>query len=186
MTVLREQLLAGHAIALGGGVSGRVQSELEGLGARVELVPGGDGLADDELTSEWARARAPLDALVHDAAGAFASGGGAGLVAAMEQCWVAIRAVVTGALIPSERPGKVLLIGPRPDAGAFADAARAGLENLVRTVSVEWARYGITAATISPGRETTDQELAELVCFAVSPAGGYLSGCRLELGSVPE
>jgi hypothetical protein len=36
---------------------------------------------------------------------------------------------------------------------------------------------------IAPGDATSDEELAELVCFLVSPAGDYLSGCRLELGA---
>jgi NAD(P)-dependent dehydrogenase (short-subunit alcohol dehydrogenase family) len=77
------------------------------------------------------------------------------------------------------------MVAPRPDAGRHATAARAGLENLARTLSVEWARYGITAVAIWPGRHTTDAELAQLTCFLVSPAGGYFSGCRWELGTVP-
>jgi NAD(P)-dependent dehydrogenase (short-subunit alcohol dehydrogenase family) len=74
------------------------------------------------------------------------------------------------------------MIAPRPDAGAFAGAARAALENLARTLSVEWARYGITATAITPGKATTDDQIAQLVCFLVSPAGDYFSGCRFSLG----
>ena len=37
---------------------------------------------------------------------------------------------------------------------------------------------------IAPGASTTDEELAELVCFVVSEGGDYLSGCRLDLGAV--
>ena len=85
-------------------------------------------------------------------------------------------------MIPAQRPGKVVLIAPRPDAGAFAQASRAALENLARTLSVEWARYGITATAITPGCATTAEQLAELVCFLVSPAGDYFSGCRFSLG----
>ncbi|MBV9807120.1 MAG: hypothetical protein JO286_08060, partial [Solirubrobacterales bacterium] len=47
--------------------------------------------------------------------------------------------------------GKVLLIAPRSRAGSFAAAARAALENLARTLSVEWARYGATAVAVAPG-----------------------------------
>jgi hypothetical protein len=36
-----------------------------------------------------------------------------------------------------------------------------------------------------PGQDTTDAELAELACYLISPAGGYFSGCRFELGAVP-
>jgi NAD(P)-dependent dehydrogenase (short-subunit alcohol dehydrogenase family) len=185
MTALRAELLAGRAIALAGGVCDAVRDALAGLGARVEVVPVTDRLVGDEQqTGEWARAHAPLDALVYDAGNAFAEGGAAAMLAAMESGWVAIRELGNGALIPADAPGKVLLIGPRPNAGAFAEAARAALENLARTLSVEWARYGVTAAMIAPGEATSDQQLAELVCFLVSPAGEYLSGCRLELGAV--
>ena len=38
-----------------------------------------------------------------------------------------------------------------------ADAARAGLENLARTLSIEWARYAITLVAIAPGRATPAQ-----------------------------
>ena len=57
----------------------------------------------------------------------------------------------------------MVVIAPRPDAGAFAGAARAALENLARTLSVEWARYGITATVITPGNATTDDQIAQLV-----------------------
>ena len=100
---------------------------------------------------------------------------------ALEPAWVAIRGVATGALIPGGA-GKIVLIAPRAAGGPFATAARAGLENLARTLSVEWARYGVTAVTIAPGARTADDELAELVCFLVSPAGDYFSGCGFELG----
>ena len=68
-------------------------------------------------------------------------------------------------LIPGEHGGKVVLIGPRPDAGQFAEAARSALENLARTLSIEWARHRVTATMIAPGPRTTDDQLAELVCY---------------------
>ena len=123
----------------------------------------------------------PVDAIVYDAAPAFGDGGHAGLRDASAHGWAAIRDVATDALIP-RKSGKVVLIAPRPDAGAFAGAARAALENLARTLSVEWARYGITTTVITPGNATTDDQIAQLVCFLVSPAGDYFSGCRLSLG----
>jgi NAD(P)-dependent dehydrogenase (short-subunit alcohol dehydrogenase family) len=46
---------------------------------------------------------------------------------------------------------------------------------------VEWARYGVTAVAIAPGARSTDDDLAELVCFLVSVAGEYFSGCEFEL-----
>ena len=185
MSVLKPDLLEGRAIALAGGVPEAARERLGALGARVELVPLDESLGEDEeRVGDWARARLPLDAVVYDATVTFGEGGEEALRAALELAWVAVREVATGALIPGDAPGKALLIGPRPDAGAFAEAARAALENLARTLSVEWARYGVTAAMIAPGNATTDEQLAELVCFLVSEAGGYVSGCRLELGAV--
>ena len=108
--------------------------------------------------------------------------GNVGLGEALERAWIAIRGVATGALIPSGA-GKVLLLAPRPTGGSFAAAARAALENLARTLSVEWARYGVTSVAIARGARTGEDELAELVCFLVSPAGEYFSGCLFELGS---
>jgi hypothetical protein len=176
--VLRAELLEGRAIAVGGGVREAVCERLLALGARVEVMPAAAD-EDEDRVGEWARASAPLDAVVHDAA--FGDGGEEALLAALERAWVAVREVATGALIPGDAGGKVLLIGPRPDAGAFAQAASAALENLARTLSVEWARYGVTTAMIAPGPASTDEQLAELVCFLVSEAGGYVSGCRLEV-----
>jgi NAD(P)-dependent dehydrogenase (short-subunit alcohol dehydrogenase family) len=183
MPVLREKLLAGRRIAVGGMLGESVIEALRALDAVVEPLSIEQLLGDEGPAGQWARAHAPLDALVWSAAGAFATGGVAGLDAALEETWAVVREVANGALIEAPRPGKLLLIGPRSDAGALAGAARAGLENLVRTLSVEWARYGVTAVMIAPGEATNDQQLAELVCFVVSEAGEYLSGCRLELGA---
>jgi len=141
-----------------------LKSRLTELGARVEREASGSA-----------------DAIVYDAAPAFGDGGQAGLRDASARGWTAIREVATDALIP-RKGGKVVVIAPRPDAGVFAGAARAALENLARTLSVEWARYGITATVITPGNATTDDQIAQLVCFLVSPAGDYFSGCRFSLG----
>jgi NAD(P)-dependent dehydrogenase (short-subunit alcohol dehydrogenase family) len=185
VSVLREELLDGRAIAVAGGAPSSVTGALERLGARVEVMPADGALGEDEeRVGEWARSREPLHAIVYDAQQAFGSGGEQALSDALEQAWITVREVANGALIPAERPGKVVLLGPRPDAGPLAEAGRAGLENLARTLSVEWARFAVTTAMVAPGAETTDAELAELVCFLVSAGGEYLSGCRLELGTV--
>jgi len=129
------------------------------------------------------RGVAPLHAVVYDARGPFGSGGPERLAESLERGWIAVREIANGALIPGEETGKVVLLGPPPGSGRHAEAARAGLENLARTLSVEWARYAVTAAMVAPGLHTAEEEISELVCFLVSPAGEYLSGCRLELGA---
>lgn len=211
MTVLREGLLSGRQIVLAGGVSHTICEGLRSLGASLQALElEADVEQEDERAERWARDRAPLHALVYDAGAPFGGGEQAGLRASIDQGWIATRAVATGALIPAhaeqegesggeqdasgaeEREpvrdprtsGKIVLIAPRPDAGPYAEAARAALENMARTLSVEWARYLITVTSIAPGARTTDQQLAELVCFLLSPAGGYFSGCVLSLGTV--
>jgi NAD(P)-dependent dehydrogenase (short-subunit alcohol dehydrogenase family) len=172
------------AIAGDGEAARETRARLHALGAEVHELPG-DVLADEDGAAGWARERTPLHALVFDAAGAFGSGGAEALRTTMEAAWRAIHAVATGILLEAQSPGRLLLVAPRADAGPHAPAVRAALENLARTLSVEWARYAITAVTLWPGRDTTDGELAELACFLISPAGGYFSGCRFELGGAP-
>jgi len=178
MTVLRKSLLSGRAVVLAGIPSPALAAALGGLGARLLDL---DATLDEDVAREWADAAGPIDAVLYDAGPAFSGGGQAALREATERAWVATRAVATGALIPAGA-GKVVLIAPRPDAGPFAPAVRAALENLARTLSVEWARYGVTAVAIAPGPHTRDDELAELVAYLVSPAGEYFDGCLFDLG----
>jgi NAD(P)-dependent dehydrogenase (short-subunit alcohol dehydrogenase family) len=177
MTVLRQGLLSTRAVAIAGSPPAAVIDALSGAGARLLDL---DPTLDEDRAKEWAVGALPIHALVYDAAPAFATGGQAGLRESSERAWIATRAVATGALIPAGA-GKVVLIAPRPDRGPFATAARAALENLARTLSVEWARYGVTAVAIAPGSATRDEDLAELACFLVSPAGDYFDGCLFEL-----
>lgn len=184
MSLLRADLLQGRRIALAGGLTEPLADALMSLGAEVEPLPL-DGLGEDEeRVGEWARAHLPLHALLYSSAAAFGSGGDQALSATLDAAWAAVREVAVGALIEAEHPGKVVLIAPSADAGPLAEAAAAGLENLARTLSVEWARYQVTAVMVAPGA-TPDAELATLLAFLVSEAGGYLSGCRVELGRVP-
>ena len=108
--------------------------------------------ADEDRASEWVSGRLPLTALVFDAAAGFDVGGEPGLAAALERAWIMARAVATGALIGSDHAGALLFLAPRSDAGPYADAARAALENLARTLSVEWARFGVTRGRDLAGR----------------------------------
>ena len=175
MQPFRDNLLAESAIVLAGGAEAELAEALAALDARVESLP---AEADAEA---WATEHSPLHAIVCDTRAGFAADG---LDAALEATWAAVRAVAVGALIPGEQGGKVILIGPTPDAGEHAEAARAGLENLARTLSVEWARHKITVTAVAPGSETSGEQVAALVCFLVSRGGDYFSGCRFELGLI--
>jgi NAD(P)-dependent dehydrogenase (short-subunit alcohol dehydrogenase family) len=118
--------------------------------------------------------RAPCDVLVVDAAAMFAGATGVDAVrGALDGAWAAIQPEASGAKL-------ILLLAP-PPGDAHAEAARAGLENLARTLSIEWARLGIRPVAVHPGPATPAGEVAELAAFLASPAGAYYSGCRFDL-----
>jgi hypothetical protein len=97
----------------------------------------------------------------------------------LDGAWLALRPAAA-AWIAAERPGLLILLAPPPgDAGA--EAARAGLENLARTLSIEWARHGIRPVAILPGEATEPDEVAEIAAYLASRAGDYYSGCAFHL-----
>ena len=92
---------------------------------------------------------------------------------ALDDAWDAIRA---HKLPPSQ--GLIVLLSP-PPANAHAEAARAGLENLARTLSIEWARHDIRVVCVHQNGDP--HEAAELTAFLASRAGAYYAGCALTL-----
>ncbi len=105
------------------------------------------------------------------------------MLEALDGAWDAIRPA-SAAMIEAGG-GRILLVAPAPG-GPEAAAVRSGLENLARTLSVEWARFAVRPVAVLPGTATSSAEVAELVAFLVSPAGGYYSGCAFELGAAAE
>lgn len=129
----------------------------------------------------------------------------------VEGTWLMTHAVATKAMIPNGRGGKVFSVTLSPHNGmpgmAHSGAARAAVENLMRTLSVEWARFGIRllalaagqfetdtlltkypaaiveriAHTIPLGRMGTEQEFAWLIAYLASPAGDFFSGAVLTM-----
>jgi NAD(P)-dependent dehydrogenase (short-subunit alcohol dehydrogenase family) len=193
---------SGESAALVAGSLGRAVCEgCEGLGAHVHAYarephapdPTAGEAATDAAVASAASAPGGVDMLVVDGAAMFSSGG---LRGCLDGAWDATRAVVNLAFLPAE-PAQgnrriVYLAPPSPGTGApagaagagageQADAARAGLENLARTLSVEWARHGVAVMAIAPGGETEAGEVAALCAYLASPAGAYFSGCLLDL-----
>lgn len=164
-----------------------VREACERLGARVGLHVGDaavDETAMDAAVASTAAESGGIDMLVVDGAALFASGG---LHACLDSAWNATRAVVNLAFLlatPSPPTRRIVYLAPAPIAGEQADAARAGLENLARTLSVEWARHAITLVTIALGDATTPGEAAALTAYLASPAGAYFSGAQLDLRGV--
>jgi NAD(P)-dependent dehydrogenase (short-subunit alcohol dehydrogenase family) len=154
----RAAAAAARAAALGASVR---ELEVEPTGAEPEPEP--DGRAD---------------VLLWDGEGAFAAADGVDAVrACLDGAWLAVRPVATKAMPDG---GLVILLAPGPG-DAHREAARSGLENLARTLSIEWARFGVRPVAILPGSESAEAEVAELVAYLASPAGAYYSGCAFRL-----
>jgi NAD(P)-dependent dehydrogenase (short-subunit alcohol dehydrogenase family) len=185
--LLRADLLEGQVVAVAGaGPGGAVAATCAALGAATPALDA--PLLDEGAVTRAAAALGLVDTLVCDAADPFAAAGGGleGLRVALDGAWNATRAVANAAWRPAAGGsgagavgGKLVLLAPRPSDGAHAVALAAALENLARTLSVEWARHGIRTTAILPGDGASDEELAALAAYLASPAGDYFSGCAL-------
>jgi citronellol/citronellal dehydrogenase len=97
----------------------------------------------------------------------------------LEAAWLLTHAVGAQAMIPAGQGKVVTVTGSATSDGSdtthFA-AGAAGVENLTRTLAIEWARFGIrlTAITAEHGRRL--EELAWLIAYLASPAGDFHSG----------
>jgi citronellol/citronellal dehydrogenase len=127
----------------------------------------------------------------------------------LEGTWLMTHAVATRAMIP-QGGGKVVSVTLSPHHGlpgmAHSSAARAGVENLMRVLAIEWARFNIRLNAVAPGHFATDaiqkypepvregaahtvplgrlgrpEEHAWLVAYLASPAGDYVSGTTITL-----
>jgi NAD(P)-dependent dehydrogenase (short-subunit alcohol dehydrogenase family) len=124
--------------------------------------------------------------------------------------WQMTHAAAAKAFIP-QGTGKVISITVSPHMGfpgmVHTGAARAAVENMTRTLSVEWARFGTrlvavaigqfdtetlrtkypkaivdnVARTVPLGRLGTEEEMAWLMAYLASPAGDFFSGCVITL-----
>jgi citronellol/citronellal dehydrogenase len=159
-----------------------------------------------------------LDVLVNNAGGQFLSPAEAitpkGFRTVIELnvqgTWQMTHAAATKAFIPQES-GKVVSLTVSPHMGfpgmVHTGAARAAVENMMRTLSVEWARFGIrlvaiavgqfdtetlrtkypkavvenVANTVPLGRLGSEEEMAWLISFLASSAGDFFSGCVLTI-----
>jgi NAD(P)-dependent dehydrogenase (short-subunit alcohol dehydrogenase family) len=189
--LLRGGLLEGAAIVLAGASGSRdgaVGEALSRLGGTVVSVglENGDGPEAEEQFATEAIADAlervgSLHTLVIDGASLFGAGEGReALMGCLAAAWNAARAAVQLAFLPGETGGRIVLLAPA-DGAEHAAAATAGLENLARTLSIEWARYGITTVAVAPGVDTRPEDVASVVAYLASPAGAYFSGCLMDL-----
>jgi citronellol/citronellal dehydrogenase len=124
--------------------------------------------------------------------------------------WLMTHAAATKAFIP-QGGGKVLSVTLSPHNGmpgmVHSGAARAAVENMMRTLAVEWARFGIKTCALAAGQFATEtlltkypqvvvdnlersipigragraEELAWLVAYLASPAGDFFSGTTITI-----
>jgi citronellol/citronellal dehydrogenase len=195
-------------------------STIEGAGGRAEAVPADirEEAAVEELVAGVVERHERLDVLVNNAGGQFLSPAEAispkGFRTVIELnvqgTWQMTHAAATKAFIP-QRSGKVISVTVSPHHGmpgmVHTGAARAAVENMMRTLSIEWARFGIRLCAVAAGQFDTEvlrtkypkevsenvartvplgrlgypEEMAWLIAFLASPAGDFFSGAVLTL-----
>ncbi|HEY4778442.1 MAG TPA: SDR family oxidoreductase [Solirubrobacterales bacterium] len=159
-----------------------------------------------------------LDVLVNNAGGQFLSPAEAitpkGFRTVIELnvqgTWLMTHAAATKAFIP-QGGGKVLSVTLSPHNGmpgmVHSGAARAAVENMMRTLAIEWARFGIKTVALAAGQFATEtlltkypqvvvdnlersipigragrpEEMAWLVAYLASPAGDFYSGTTITI-----
>lgn len=180
--MLRAQLLTGRTIALAGAPAG-LTAALATLGASTQTVHVDSPSPSGGASTLGAAGDARPDTIVADARAAFLAAGGGyeGVRAGVDGAFTAVREAANAHWIDHPGTGQVVFVAPAEGAGRHAGAARAGLENLARTLSTEWARHGVSTVAVLPGAATTEEALADLVAWLASPAGTYVSGTALTL-----
>ena len=190
-------------------------AEIAAAGGRAEVQATDirDDAAVEALIDAVLERHGRLDVLVNNAGGQFLSPAEAitpkGFRTVTELniqgTWQMTHAAATKAFIP-QGGGKVVSVTLSPHHGmpgmVHSGAARAAVENMMRTLSIEWARHGIllcavaagqfdtevlrtkypkqvsenVARTVPLGRLGTPEEMAWLIAFLASPAGDFFSG----------
>jgi citronellol/citronellal dehydrogenase len=124
--------------------------------------------------------------------------------------WQMTHAAATKAFIP-QRSGKVISITLSPHNGmpgmAHSGAARAAVENMMRTLAIEWARFNVKLCAVAAGQFDTEvlrtkypkevaenvvrtvpaqrlgkpEEMAWLIAYLASQGGDFVSGCVITI-----
>jgi citronellol/citronellal dehydrogenase len=158
-----------------------------------------------------------IDVLVNNAGGQFPSPAAAispkGFEAVVRNnllgTWNMTHAVANTAMIPQKR-GRIVMITAEVTRGfpgmAHTGAARAGVENLTKSLAIEWAMFGIRVNAVAPGvietsgtaqyppslldnakkatplkRLGAPREVSHLVCYLASRYADFITGQTLHM-----
>jgi citronellol/citronellal dehydrogenase len=204
----REEPLAETA-ALAEGLAGRFEHEAMDIREEEAVEKLFDGLLERH---------GRLDVLVNNAGGQFLApaesispkGFRTVIELNVQGTWLMTHAAATKAFIPAGG-GKVLSVTLSPHHGmpgmVHSGAARAAVENMMRTLAVEWARFGVKTCALAAGQFMTEtmmtkypevvvenlersiplgragraEEMAWLVAYLASPAGDFVSGTTITI-----
>ncbi len=206
---------------------GRREEPLAETAALAEGLPGSfeheamdirDEDAVDRLFDGLLERHGRLDVLVNNAGGQFMSPAEAitpkGFRTVIELnvlgTWLMSHAAATKAFIP-QQGGKVLSVTLSPHNGmpgmVHSGAARAAVENMMRTLAIEWSRFNVKLCALAAGQFGTEtlrtkypkvvvenversvplgrvgepEEMAWLVAYLASPAGDFFSGTTITI-----
>ena len=221
LATARDLLSLGAKVAICGRKPDKIEAArkllVEGGAAEDRLLTGTCDIRDVEQVSAFVTkvldAWKGIDVLVNNAGGQFPSP----VEAMLPKGWEAVirnnlngtffmtREVGTRAMIPAKR-GRIVNITAMVSRGfpgmSHTGAARAGVENLTKSLAVEWAQHGIRVNAVAPGNNIrtsgTDQygaellemtrkatplkrlgtadEVAHVIVFLASPAADFVTG----------
>ena len=204
-------------------ISGRTEEKLEAVASEINESGGKAGWSTCDIREEDQVEKlfetvldkyGSLNSLVNNAGGQFPSS----LEKMSKKGWEAvIRNNLTGTFVVSqqafktffrENGGNIVNIVADYSSGmplvAHTGAARAGVDNLTKTASIEWAKYGIRVNSVAPGltltsgqrdydekfrkmqeekikrvplkKAATESEISAAVTFLLSPAATHMTG----------
>ncbi|MBI5489262.1 MAG: SDR family oxidoreductase [Deltaproteobacteria bacterium] len=210
----------GASLALAGRSVERLEAAAARMaGAGIEVFFASCDIRESAQTEEFAKLVLErfgrIDILVNNAGGQFptpaedltSKGWDAVIRTNLTGTWNMTRAAAVRAMIPA-RSGRIVNVIADVERGfpgmVHTGAARAGVENMTRTLAVEWAGFGLAVNAVAPGvirtaavskygepilearrreiplrRLGAPEEVAEAVCFLASPAAAYITGVTL-------
>jgi citronellol/citronellal dehydrogenase len=219
LATARELLELGASVAICGRKLERLEQAKQALEQHGPVITGGCDIREpsqvEKLVGEVLDQLGRIDILVNNAGGQFPSpaesisprGWEAVVRNNLNGTFYMTREVATRAMIPQQTGAIVNVIAniARGFPGmAHTGAARAGVENLTRSLAVEWAQYDVRVNAIAPGiikstgteqyppelveasvqrtpqrRAGTVEEVAHSIVYLASPAGLFITGTTL-------